>query len=578
MAETGPPQVAGAPEARDRLESWKEIAAYLGRSVRTVERWEADEGLPVHRVHGSLARVFALKPELDAWWRDRRSLLDQEARAATAPSRRWKRVGLVAVLGVALATAAGYVSRSARRAAAAPLRLAVLPFLNLSGDPDQEYLSDGMTEETITALARLSPQRLVVIGRTSVMGLKRTEKSLREIGRDLAVDHVLEGSVRRAGDRVRVTAQLVRVNDEAHLWAQSYDRAFGDLLTIQADVAQGVGEQVAAHLTPEASAGDLSRTVTRAASPEVYDLYLRGRFHLDKLTRDDTRRGLTLLREATEKEPAFAPAFAALARGYMVADGWTMPAREGWPLAKAAAQRAIELDEKLPDALISMAQINECLEWDPAGAKKLLTRAVELDPGHAGARLRLGTSSVLFGEVEEGLAQMRLAVEQDPLSAYSRLGLATFYAWLGRSHSAGEECRQLEELHPETHFAHVCLGAVHELAGEYDAAAARYLAAGEIGRTLLARAYALSGRKPEARQLLGELEAVWERGEGAGTATNIARVHVALGEKDAALLWLERAWNEHDPGLGGVGVDPAFASLRRAPRFRDLKRRIGLPD
>jgi TolB-like protein/Tfp pilus assembly protein PilF len=481
---------------------------------------------------------------------------------------------LVLVLGAALALATvAYLSRTSRKAAAAPIRLAVLPFQNLSGDPDQEYLSDGMTEEATTELARLNPQRLVVIGRTSVMRFKHSGKGLREIGRELTVDHVLEGSVRRSGERMRVTAQLVRVSDEAHLWAQSYDRPFGDMLTILAEVAQGVGEQVAARLAP--AVGPTHRTI-RALNPEVYELYLRGRFHFDKLTLEDTGKALALLQEATEKDPTFAPAFAILARAYRGAGGWLMPREDAWPRAKAAAQRALELDETLPDANVTMSMVR-LDEYDRAGAMKLVTRALELDPGHSAAREIWGLNLILLGRVEEGVSHWQRAVEHDPLSAKRRQNIEFLYAMLGRLEPARKECRVLEDLHPGTHLSHGCEGYIHERAGEHDAAVARYLAAGELWRESLARTYALAGRRIEARRLLRELEAKWKRDKSA-SPIQIAAVYAVLCESDAAFRWLETGRSEIDSQIWSVGIAPAFASLRQDPRFRDLKRSIGLPE
>ncbi|HET6897356.1 MAG TPA: tetratricopeptide repeat protein, partial [Vicinamibacteria bacterium] len=413
----------------DRLESWKEIAAYLGRSPRTVQRWERLEGLPVHRlVHDKLGSVYAYKTELDAWWESRRASLDtdpEEAPAAapepapseaplpvpvpvenTRPRRStvpWILAGTLALGALALGA---WLWRPATKTATRPSRLAVLPFANLTGDAQQEYLSDGLTEEMIAELGRLP--ELGVIARTSVMRFKSTSKGVVEIGRELRVDYVLEGSVRQADRRLRVTAQLIRVADEVHVWADSYDREGGDLIGVQRQIARRVAEETRLRTAPGPEP---------AVDHEAHLAHLRGRYNWNQRTEAGFKEGVLQFQRAIEKDPDWARPWSGLADSYMLMGNYGfLPVGEAAGKAKDAARRALALDPDLGEAHASLGLILASHDWDFAGAEREFRRALELNPSHASARLWYGLLLVDLRRVDEARDQFQRGIESDPLS------------------------------------------------------------------------------------------------------------------------------------------------------------------
>jgi TolB-like protein len=302
------------PSPGDRLDSWKEIAAYLRHSERTVRRWQ-EEGLPVHRhAHNKRAGVYAYKPEVDAWWNDGHAGLEAIEQAQTARRRPWPLWFAGAVLALLLAVSGVYVVRNRLWHRTSPptgkIMFAVLPFENLSGDPEQEYFSDGLTEEMISRLGQLEPQRLGVIARTSAIQYKGTKKRIDQIGKELGVDYILEGTVRRAGERVRVSAQLIQVKDQTHLWAKNYERDAGDILALQEEVAQAIASEVEIKLTPEQQVHLAS---ARPVNTAAHEAYLKGRFYWNKRTEKDFGKAREYFQRAIEKDPNFAPPYDGLA-------------------------------------------------------------------------------------------------------------------------------------------------------------------------------------------------------------------------------------------------------------------------
>src|SRR6266436_2983584 len=371
-----------------RLESWKEVAAYLGRDVTTVHRWEKREGLPVHRLHHSrLGSVYAYTAELDAWRNERVAGAANGGMAATqAPQivRRIWTVVTVAALGLVLASGLAWLRRqrsTALPSAGSPIRsLAVLPLENLSGNPEQDYLADGMTEALIGRLSTI--QGLRVISRTSSMQFKATRSSVPEIAKKLNVHAVVEGSVIRSGDRIRITAQLIQGETDVHLWSGTFDRELRDVLVLQSDVAQGIARQIEIALGSQNSGPVAARVV----APAVYESYLKGRFELHKHTQAGLEEALRQFQAALDADPKFAPAYAGLAATHSELGTvfYGVSPAEARPKVLAAARKALELDPELVEAHVLLAE-SLAGDWRWAESEAEHKRAIELSPSDAGA-------------------------------------------------------------------------------------------------------------------------------------------------------------------------------------------------
>ena len=437
---TSPPSMR-SPE--DRLDSWKEIAAYLSRDVTTVQRWEKREAMPVHRhQHDRMGSVYAFSSELDAWVQSRRLRLDEEEkeRLAETPvdaegdhglrwaprARRWSKkfwLVLAATFGIVLiAASVGYIrwsgSRNAPRLPRGRLMVAVLPFQNLTGDIGQEYFSDGMTEEMITQLSNLDPQHLGVIARTSVMHYKNGQDSLDQIGRELGANYALEGSVRRDSGRVRITAQLVQMKDQSHLWARTYDRDLSHLLVLQGEIAREIADEIQFTLGDHTSSQPAPTSSSSSpATYEAYDLYLRGQYFWNKRTVEGFQQAITYFQKAIAKDPHYARAFAGLADSYALLGAYSLvPQQDFMRKARAAALRALELDEKLPEAHTALALIVQKYDWDWPTAEKEYRRAIELNPNYVTAHHWYAEHLAFRGRFDEALVESERARQLDPLS------------------------------------------------------------------------------------------------------------------------------------------------------------------
>ncbi|MGQ0835661.1 MAG: TPR end-of-group domain-containing protein [Gammaproteobacteria bacterium] len=458
--------------------------------------------------------------------------------------------------------------------------LAVLPLDNLSGDPDQEYFSDGLTEEMTTQISRLHPERLGVIARTSSMKFKDAKKTVREIAQELGVDYVLEGSVRRDEERVRVTAQLIQVSDETHLLAESYDRDLRDILTLQSEVARAVADEIRIKLTPE-QASRLGST--QSVDPEAHDAYLRGRYHWNQGEPEDLEKARQYFERALQKDPRYARAHAALADYYSALPFHTSSVPdEVFPKAKAAVARALELDDSLAEAHSALAYIRTYYDWDWTGAEKEFQRALALDPNDATLRHRYSRYLSSLGRTEEALTEMQRALELDPLSLIIKANVGVIY-YFGRRYD--ETIAQLQRIlteQPEFSVAHWGLGLAYEQKGMMKQALAGFEKAVDLTRrgtnalASLGRAYAVTGRKQEARKILAELT---NRAKQQNiSAYQIALIHVGLEEVDPAFAALERAFQERSTLLTYLKMDPRFDPLRADPRFRELLRRMNFPE
>jgi TolB-like protein/DNA-binding winged helix-turn-helix (wHTH) protein/Flp pilus assembly protein TadD len=484
-------------------------------------------------------------------------------------------VALALVLGLPLL--AVWLFRSPGRAPAGIRSLAVLPLDNLSGDASQNYFADGMTDELITDLAQISALR--VISRTSVMVYKGARKPLPQIARELNVDAMVEGTVLRSGNQVRITAQLIEASTDKHLWSQSYEGELRDTLALQKRVARAIADQIRINLTPREQAG--LKTV-KVVNPEAYESYLKGRYFWNKRTADGLRVALAYFNEAIEEDPTYAQAYSGLADTYALLGDWqyaVMSPKEAFPKAKAAAIKALEMDGALGEAHNSLAFVLDGFDWDLDSGGKEFRRAIELNPGYATAHHWYAWHLSLLGRYDEAIAEMRKAENLDPLSLIINADLAEL---LVLAHSYDESIRQSRktiEMDPNFALAHNQLAQAYLQKHMYDEAVAELqkavqLSAGSpICIANLARAYVVSGKRSEAVKLLSDLKK--RSSPGYSNASEIAMIYTSLGDTDQAMNWLDKGYEERfNPG---VLLRPGFDPLRSELRFQNLARRVGLP-
>jgi TolB-like protein/Flp pilus assembly protein TadD len=576
----------------ERLDSWKAIAVYLDRDVTTVQRWEKREGMPVHRhLHDKRGSVYAISSELDAWRQSRRSALEEDelpVERVSAPGsgqdarirpdrKRWVILGVVAaVIGVAVL--AFFVWRSHQQKASKPKieSLAVLPLKNLSGDPSQDYLADGMTEALIGRLAGI--RKLRVISHTSVMRFKNPQVSVPEIAQALGVDAIVEGSVVREGNRVRVTAQLIRGSTDEHFWSETYDREFQDVLALESELAQAISEKVEVTLTGE----ERQRlSATRPVAPEVYENYLKGQFALNKSTsRAGVEEGIGYFEEAIKRDSTFAPAYLGLADANFEQSSIFIgdPPEETRRQARIAVQKALELDPDLAAAHIRLANLEQ-EQWRWTEAEGEYRRALELSPNDAEAHAGLAFWYLSEGRTDEALSWAQRGRELDPFTVTGiDIGWILFQSH--RYDDAVREFRSVLEIQPDDVSALWFLGfalIAKNQAGEAIPPLEKALSAsnrspGIIG--VLTRAYAHAGRRGDALRLLAELKE--RRKKGYVPAGAFLNAYLGLGDNEAAMASLEQAYNEQSPILQYLKTHPYFDPLRSDPRFADMVHRVGL--
>jgi TolB-like protein/DNA-binding winged helix-turn-helix (wHTH) protein/tetratricopeptide (TPR) repeat protein len=455
--------------------------------------------------------------------------------------------------------------------------LAVLPLENLSGDASQSYFADGMTDELITDLAQISALR--VISRTSVMVYKGARKPLPQIAHELNVDAVVEGTVLRSGDRVRITAQLIEASTDKHLWSQSYEGELRDTLALQKRVAGAIADQIRINLTPQEQAA--LKTV-RVVNPQAYESYLKGRYFWNKRTADGLKVALAYFSQSIEEDPKYAPAYSGLADTYALLGDWqyaVMTPKEAFPKAKAAAIKALELDSRLGEAHNSLAFVLDGFDWDLDAGGKEFQRAIELNPGYATAHHWYAWHLGLLGRYDKAIAEMRKAEDLDPLSLVINADLAEL---LVLAHSSDESIRQSQktiEMDPNFALAHSQLGQAYLQTHMYEEALEEMQKAVQLSGgsptciANLARAYVASGKRSEAIKLLSELKK--RSNPGHSNASEIAMIYASLGDSDQAMTWLEQGYEERfNPG---VLLRPGFDPLRSDLRFQNLLRRVGLP-
>jgi len=454
-----------------------------------------------------------------------------------------------------------------------PVRtIAVLPLQNLSGDSAQDYFADGMTEALTTDLARI--ERLQVISRTSTMQYKAAKKPLPAIARELGADAIVEGSVERSGDHVRITAQLVRATTDRHLWAETYERDLKDILTLQDEIASAIAREIEARLGgPRATL--LAKAVT--VSPEAYEIYLKANYYFDKF---ELQKSIEYYNEAIKLDPNYAPAYAHMASAYsFLAFFGSLPPREGWGKVKEAATLALQRDEHLSAGHGTLALAKLHYDWDFAGAEREFKQALELNPSDADIRHEYAHYLMAIGRLAESEAESKRAVELDPMGD----GLNSCLCWHSFAARDYDQAVQLAKRflssQPSDPWEHTILGWTYEQKHMPDQAVAEFKSAVEVTKgdsfflAALGHAYALAGRRKDADQVLRIL---FEHAQKSYVSPfDVALIYTALGEKDTAFRWLEKAVAERSTFLVYSKWEPRLDPLRSDPRFKELLNRIG---
>jgi TolB-like protein/DNA-binding winged helix-turn-helix (wHTH) protein/Flp pilus assembly protein TadD len=458
--------------------------------------------------------------------------------------------------------------------------LAVLPFANLSRDPEQDYFADGITDDLITQFAKISALR--VISRSSVMRFKATQKPLVQIARELDVDAVVEGTVVRSADRVRVTAQVFLVNPERNLWADEYDRPLGDLVTLQGALTREIAEAIRVKLTPQ-ERSRLAKVGT--VDPDAHEALLKGRYYWSKRTEEGSLKAIGFFEQAIARDSNDAMAFVGLSDSYLSlalteALQEAVPPNEAFPKARAAAQRALELDDTLGEAHVSLGHVKFQYDRDWRGAELEFKRAIELNPNYAYAHHVYALCLMWMGRMDEALVEIGRARQLDPLflAIGSNYGLI-----LARAHQydrAIEECRKTLDLDPTFAHGYYRLGQIYILNGKYEDAIlaltqAVTLSQGSPRATAeLGLAYALQGDAPQARRMIDTL--TQRSKERYVSPFDFAVIYGGLGDRERTLEWLQKAEQERAPSLNFLILSPAFTAIRSDPRFEALVRHIGL--
>jgi TolB-like protein/DNA-binding winged helix-turn-helix (wHTH) protein len=455
--------------------------------------------------------------------------------------------------------------------------LAVLPLENFSGDPSQDYFAEGMTDELITDLGQISALR--VISRSSVMTYKGVRKPLAEIARELNVEAVVEGSVLRSGERVRITAQLIEVPADRHIWAHSYEGDPRDTLTLQNTVARTIAQQIQAVLNKQEKAALEKSPVVK---PEAYEAYLKGRYFWNKRTGDGLKKAIEYFTVAIEKDPNYAQAYAGLADSYALSGDWEygiLSPQDASLEAKAAATKALDLDDSLGEAHTSRAFAMDLYDWDWSTAETEYRRAIALNPGYATAHHWYAWHLMVTGRSDEGILESRKAESLDPLSLIIRADLADALCIAHRYDESVQQSQRTLEMDPNFAIGHYELGQAFVQKQMYNEAIGEFRRAIELAGdnaafdSNLAYAYAVSGRRDDALKIAQDLET--RASESSAADSNIALIYVGLGDNDEAMIWLNKAYQARfNPS---ILLRPAFDPLRSDARFQDLRRRIGLP-
>jgi len=615
-----PPSPEGSPLADKKLVSWKEIAAYLGREVRTVQRWENTEGLPVHRhEHLKKSTVYAYASELDEWFRKRQPKDDPEADAAFVPepdvdtppgksngdptladdmpahpsadepSNRMTRLGRwlgVAAIGSALlflVTLGFYQKFHAGAVKQENVRLVVLPFVNLSGDPNQDYLSAGLTDVITTQLGRLDPQHIRVIAPTSARVM--SGKPVGEIRQTLNVQYILEGSVQRVANQIRIDVRLIQASDEAQAGSDSFTRDLSDFLQVESDVSDAVARKMVATLPGMSPTGSTAIEHADSVAPEAArkssDAFLKG--EILWTSRGDLKKSIALFEEAIQENPYNAQAYAGLARataiiGQVPNDG--MPPQEAKPKARAAAQRALELDPRLAEAHAVLGNVAMSYDWDFSTAEKELKTALDLNPNYSTAHEWYAHLLMVEGRYDEALAESHHLLELDPDTVLFKSVRAETLYYARRYDEAISESLRSVKTHPDFVLASYWLGCAYREKKMYPEAIDAFSRARKMTNDypFMVMAYghaqALAGNAAEARKALNILTQMQKT--RLVPELYLAAIHVGLGEKDEAFNFLEIAYQKREDRLIYLRVEPMADPIRSDPRFAQFLAKIGV--
>jgi TolB-like protein/Tfp pilus assembly protein PilF/predicted Ser/Thr protein kinase len=482
---------------------------------------------------------------------------------------------LIVMLGLG-----GYGLRNWLIARAGPPRiqsLAVLPLENLSGDPSQEFFADGMTEELINDLGQIGALR--VISRTSVMQYKSVKKPVPQIARELAVDAIVEGSVERVGDRVRINADLIYAPADRHLWSRRYERDLYNVLAMQDEVANSIADEIRLNVN---SRKQLPSASGRRIDPEAYELYLKGRYFWNKRTEEGLKKALECFQGVIAKDPQDARGYAGVADSYlMLVEYGTIPAGDAIQKARVAVRKALEMDDSLAEAHTSLASIKEDYDWDWAGAESEFKRAIELNPSYATSRQWYAEFVAEMGRFDQALEEINRAHEVDPLSLNVNTVTGEIFYEARRNNEAMSQLHKVLELDPDFAEAHKLLGQTYLQLSLYEEAVKELQKALTLSgssaqnEACLGQAYGLWGQKKQARKILEHLEI--RSKQSYVSPGDLSRVYAGLGETDQALDLLEEAYQQRLPSIVNLKVDPSFDSVRTSPRFQGLLHRIGFP-
>jgi TolB-like protein/Tfp pilus assembly protein PilF len=447
---------------------------------------------------------------------------------------------------------------------------------NLSHDAAEDYFADGMTDELITELGQIAALR--VISRTSVMQYRGTHKSLPQIARELNVDAVVEGTVLRSGDRIRITAQLIQASIDKHLWAHTYEGDLREVLTLQENVAKDIAEQIRAQLTPQEQA---KLKNARPVNPAAYEAYLRGNYFADKRTAEALTKAIEYFEQAIRDDPNSAPAYAGLADAYSVLSEYkSVPAHESHMKARVAARRAVEIDDSLAEAHAELANVATLDDYDWSGAEQEFRRAIELNPGKATAHHFHAQNLICLGRWHEASVEMEQARELDPLSIIISANIGLVYYYARQPDRAIEAELRALELDPNAAFIYEYLGTAYLQKGMYREAIGHLQKAVGLSNGFplyqaeLAYSYAAAGDRAQAGRILTDLKSRSRRQYV--SSYSLAVAYISLGKKDAALARLQKAYEEREDQVGLLKIEPLFDTLHADPRFQELLRRIGL--
>jgi TolB-like protein/Tfp pilus assembly protein PilF len=453
--------------------------------------------------------------------------------------------------------------------------IAVLPLTMVSGDPQEDYFADGVTDALITEFAQIGELR--VISRTSSMRYKGAKKPLQQIARELKVDAIVEGAVQRSGDKVRINAELIEASSDRLLWAKSYERDLRDILNLQSAIAKAIVDEIEVKVTPQEQAR-LARS--HAVNPEAHEAYLAGRFYWNKRTAEGLTKSIGYFGQAISKDPGYAPAYAGLADSYHVLPELTnVPAAEALPKARTAALKALELDDSLAEAHTALATVKEDYDWDWIGAEEQYKRAIELNPGNSAARAFYSNLLLEVGRLPEALSEARNAQQLDPLSLLANDNLSAVLFYAAEYDQSVDQCRKTLEIDSTSPQAHRHLGQVYAQKQFYAEALQELKTATEFshgaGEDLaeLGYVYGVSGSKDQAQRILQQLI---HPVTGHVSQYRLAIVYMGLGEREQALDHLQYAVKERSPGVVHLKVSPLFIEFRANPQFQQLLKEMGL--